>query len=141
MLKMVVRNAKSESERELIAVFAKHNILVTPRQIRADLKKEKEKKFEDTATYLAVTKLYKAQTGKEPFYATMPQVVISGPKLSREITTPIGLPRESMDVIKHACKKPKNIKNLALFDFDGTLCSKDSFTGFIFYALSKPYYF
>lgn len=31
----------------------------------------------------------------------------------------------------------KTIKNLALFDFDGTLCSKDSFTGFIFYALSK----
>ena len=28
-------------------------------------------------------------------------------------------------------------KNLALFDFDGTLCTKDSFTGFIFYALSK----
>ncbi|TCM67766.1 HAD superfamily hydrolase (TIGR01490 family) [Acinetobacter calcoaceticus] len=28
-------------------------------------------------------------------------------------------------------------KNLALFDFDGTLCNKDSFTGFIFYALSK----
>ncbi|RKG31099.1 HAD family hydrolase [Acinetobacter tianfuensis] len=28
-------------------------------------------------------------------------------------------------------------KNLALFDFDGTLCSKDSFTGFIFYSLSK----
>ena len=30
----------------------------------------------------------------------------------------------------------KNV-NLALFDFDGTLCKKDSFTGFIFYALSK----
>ena len=29
------------------------------------------------------------------------------------------------------------IKNLALFDFDGTLCNKDSFTGFIFYALKK----
>ena len=29
------------------------------------------------------------------------------------------------------------IKNLALFDFDGTLCTKDSFTGFIFYALKK----
>lgn len=28
-------------------------------------------------------------------------------------------------------------KNLALFDFDGTLCDKDSFTGFIFFALSK----
>jgi HAD superfamily hydrolase (TIGR01490 family) len=31
----------------------------------------------------------------------------------------------------------KKNKNLALFDFDGTLCSKDSFTGFIFHALSK----
>ena len=31
----------------------------------------------------------------------------------------------------------KTYKNLALFDFDGTLCKKDSFTGFIFYALSK----
>ncbi len=31
----------------------------------------------------------------------------------------------------------KTSKNLALFDFDGTLCNKDSFTGFIFYALSK----
>ncbi|OTG60705.1 phosphoserine phosphatase [Acinetobacter sp. ANC 3903] len=31
----------------------------------------------------------------------------------------------------------KKNKNLALFDFDGTLCTKDSFTGFIFYALSK----
>ena len=31
----------------------------------------------------------------------------------------------------------KKNKNLALFDFDGTLCKKDSFTGFIFYALRK----
>ncbi|MEN8992240.1 MULTISPECIES: HAD-IB family hydrolase [unclassified Acinetobacter] len=28
-------------------------------------------------------------------------------------------------------------KTLALFDFDGTLCNKDSFTGFIFYSLPK----
>ena len=33
--------------------------------------------------------------------------------------------------------KSKTHKNLALFDFDGTLCKKDSFTGFIFYALKK----
>ena len=33
--------------------------------------------------------------------------------------------------------KSQKYKNLALFDFDGTLCSKDSFTGFIFYALRK----
>ena len=33
--------------------------------------------------------------------------------------------------------KSQTTQNLALFDFDGTLCNKDSFTGFIFYALSK----
>ncbi|MNV97327.1 hypothetical protein D3C71_1924340 [compost metagenome] len=61
--------------------------MVTPRQIRSDLKKEKEKKFEDTATYRAVAKLYQEVTKKEPFYAMMPEVVISGPKLSRDYNT------------------------------------------------------
>ena len=61
--------------------------MVTPRQIRSDLKKEKEKKFEDTATYRAVAKLYQEITKKEPFYAMMPEVVISGPKLSRDYNT------------------------------------------------------
>ena len=61
--------------------------MVTPRQIRSDLKNEKEKKFEDTATYRAVAKLYQEVTKKEPFYAMMPEVVISGPKLSRDYNT------------------------------------------------------
>ena len=81
------RSAKSESERELLKVFSANNVILTPRQIRADLKKEKDQDFEDTATYRAVTKLYKEKTGKEPFYAMMPEVVISGPKLSREYNT------------------------------------------------------
>lgn len=83
----VVRSTQSQTEKELIAVFAQNNVLVTPRQIRADLKKEKEKKFEDTQTYLAVQKLYQKKTNKEPMYAVMPQVVISGPKLSRDYNT------------------------------------------------------
>ena len=37
------KSAKSQSERELISVFAQHNILVTPRQIRSDLKKRKRR--------------------------------------------------------------------------------------------------
>ncbi|WP_151813891.1 DUF1615 domain-containing protein [Acinetobacter ursingii] len=77
----------SQSEKELISVFAQNNVLVTPRQIRSDLKKEKEKSFEDTQTYIAVKKLYKTKTGKEPIYAIMPQVIISGPKLSRDYNT------------------------------------------------------
>lgn len=82
-----VKSTQSQTEKELIAVFAQNNVLVTPRQIRADLKKEKEKKFEDTQTYLAVQKLYQKKTNKEPMYAVMPQVVISGPKLSRDYNT------------------------------------------------------
>ncbi|MEG0196859.1 DUF1615 family protein [Acinetobacter sp.] len=82
-----IRSVSSQSERELISVFAANNILVTPRQIRTDLKKEKTKSFEDTATYRAVAKLYKEKTGKEPIYAIMPEVVISGPKLSRDYNT------------------------------------------------------
>lgn len=37
----------------------------------------------------------------------------------------------------HAKSKEHQALNLALFDFDGTLYPKDSFTGFIFFALSK----
>lgn len=81
------RAEKSESENELINVFAANNILITPKQIRSDLKSEKDKEFEETQTYQAVTKLYEEKTGKKKFYAMMPQVVISGPKLSREYNT------------------------------------------------------
>src|SRR5690606_7448083 len=82
-----IRSQKSQSERELINVFAKYKFIITERQIRSDLKKEKEKDFEETMTYRGVAKLYQEQTGKEPMYAIMPQVVISGPKLSRDYNT------------------------------------------------------
>ena len=82
-----IRSTISQSERELTSLFASNNMLVTPRQIRTDLKKEKKKDFEDTATYRAVTKLYQEKMAKEPMYAIMPEVVISGPKLSRDYNT------------------------------------------------------
>ena len=82
-----IRSTISQSERELTSIFASNNMLVTPRQIRTDLKKEKKKYFEDTATYRAVTKLYQEKMAKEPMYAIMPEVVISGPKLSRDYNT------------------------------------------------------
>ncbi|NNP68790.1 HAD-IB family hydrolase [Acinetobacter sp. Ac_5812] len=37
----------------------------------------------------------------------------------------------------HAKSETHKTLNLALFDFDGTLYPRDSFTGFIFFALSK----
>lgn len=78
---------KSSSERELINLFAAQNVLITPKQIRSDLKHEKDDKFETTPTYKAVTELYEKTTGKKDFYAIMPEVVISGPKLSRDYNT------------------------------------------------------
>ncbi len=82
-----VRSNQSASENELITLFTRYNVVVTPRQIRADLKKEKEKKFEETATYLNLVKIYEEKTQKKAIYAIMPEVVISGPKLSREYNT------------------------------------------------------
>ena len=81
------RPAITDTEKALTALFAQNNILVTPRQLRNDLKQEKEQDFEKTQTYIAVSKLYKNQTGKEPIYAIMPEVIISGPKLSRDYNT------------------------------------------------------
>ena len=75
------------TEKTLIALFTKEKVLLTPRQLRNDLKKEKEKEFEKTQTYTAIGKLYKEKTGKDPIYAIMPEVVISGPKLSRDYNT------------------------------------------------------
>ena len=81
------QSSLSQSEKETIAAFTANKVLVTPRQIRADLKKEKAQEFEDTQTYLAVQKLYQAKTHQEPIYAVMPEVIISGPKLSRDYNT------------------------------------------------------
>ena len=81
------RLANSQTEKALLHVFNQHHIVITARQIRSDLKKEKSKKFENTQTYIAVKKLYQEITGKEPEYAIMPKVVISGPKLSRDYNT------------------------------------------------------
>ena len=77
----------SDTEIALLKLFSQNNIVLTPRKIRHDLEIEKEQGFENTDTYLTVQKLYKQKTGKTAPYAIMPQVIISGPKLSREYNT------------------------------------------------------
>ena len=82
-----VRSDLSQTERILQQLFAKQGIALTQRQIRSDLKKEKSKSFEQTETYQTVKNLYQKKTKKKPAYAIMPQVVISGPKLSQNYNT------------------------------------------------------
>ncbi len=77
----------SQTETALNQLFADHGIAMKPEEIRTDLLQEKQAQFENTTTYQNVINLYKRQFGKNPPYAIMPQVVISGPKLSKDYNT------------------------------------------------------
>lgn len=80
-------NVQSQSEKALTALATQGVIALTPSQIKSDLKKEKTQAFETTQTYQTISSLYKMKTGKNPLTAIMPQVVISGAKLSKDYNT------------------------------------------------------
>ena len=81
------RPVATTTEKTIIGLFSQKNVLITPRQLRNDLKKEKSADFEKTQTYKAVVELYTEKSGKDPIYAVMPEVIISGPKLSQDYNT------------------------------------------------------
>ncbi|WP_066803732.1 DUF1615 family protein [Moraxella oblonga] len=76
-----------QTEKALITLLATAKTPMSDKQIRADLKKEKTKAFENTQTYQLVNDLFEQKQGKKPSYAIMPQVVISSPKLSQDYDT------------------------------------------------------
>lgn len=80
-------NGQSQSEKALNLLAGQGRIALTPSQIKSDLKKEKTQAFETTQVYQLVNSLYQQKTGKKPINAIMPQVVISGAKLSRDYNT------------------------------------------------------
>lgn len=77
----------TRTETLLKQIFAEHGVAVSDGQIRQDLRKEKELDFEETDTYQQVKRLYQEQVKQDLPYAIMPEVVISGPKLSRDYNT------------------------------------------------------
>lgn len=78
------KTAKSQTETAILSLNIPN---LTERQIRQDLKKEKTQAFELTVTYQAIKERFGKKTDKYPKYAIMPQVVISGPKLSKDYNT------------------------------------------------------
>lgn len=80
-------NLQSQSEKALNTMATQGLIALTPRQIHSDLSKEKTQSFETTQVYTLVSQLYQQKTGKKPLAAIMPQVVISGAKLSKDYNT------------------------------------------------------
>lgn len=78
---------KSSTELAVVKLLTNTPTPLSERQIRADLRKEKSKEFEQTKTYQLVNELFQQKYGKKPSYAIMPKVVISGPKLSKDYNT------------------------------------------------------
>ena len=60
-----------------------------PSAIRADLLKEKDYAFRDTATYERVAEAYAEKTGRKAPYAMLPQIRLTGPKIRHGMTTEI----------------------------------------------------
>lgn len=79
-----IKRDTSSTERAVLALNLPN---LTTKQIRHDLKYEKQYRFDTTPTYQAVMSAYKTKTGKTMAYATMPQVVISSAKMSGSYDT------------------------------------------------------
>lgn len=83
-----VKKQPSQTEQALLKLLPRLlNANLTPKSVRADLRYEKEARFEQTNTYQAVAQLFEESTGKPLPYALMPKVVISSAKLSRDYDT------------------------------------------------------
>lgn len=82
-----VSDKQSQTEQALITLLSTGQTPMSDRQIRSDLRKEKRQNFESTQTYQTVNAMFEKKTGKKASYAMMPQVTITGPKLSQDYNT------------------------------------------------------
>ncbi|ADO75216.1 DUF1615 domain-containing protein [Stigmatella aurantiaca] len=81
------RDEDSQSLSALLAFRQRHAPKLSERQLRKDVRKEKEASFEKTETWRALKQAYERVTGERPAYARLPEVTLQSPKLSRERTT------------------------------------------------------
>lgn len=77
----------SKSLKALLVFRQRYAPEVSERQVRRDVREEKEQGFEDTDTFRAVKRVYARETGESPAYAQLPQVTLRSPKLKTERTT------------------------------------------------------
>jgi hypothetical protein len=81
------RDEDSQTLSALLLFRQRHAPKLSERQLRKDVRKEKEATFEKTETWRALKGAYARVTGEAPAYARLPQVTLHSPKLSRERTT------------------------------------------------------
>jgi hypothetical protein len=77
----------SNTERAIRLAISRFGIGISDRQLRADLLLEKQDAFVETATFKTIRALYMRQTGTEPPFAMIPQLRLSGLKITRPLTT------------------------------------------------------
>ena len=81
------RTVDGETMAALLAWRETHAPDLTERQLRRDVSREKERRFEDTETWRRVRASYRELTGEEPGYARVPEATLVSPKMSKTRTT------------------------------------------------------
>jgi hypothetical protein len=81
------RDEDSRTLAALLAFRTRHAPQLSERQLRRDVRKEKQADFEQTETWSAVRQAYERVMGKPPEYERLPEVAIRSPKLSQDRTT------------------------------------------------------
>ncbi len=81
------KDEDSKSLKALLIFRERYAPELSERQVRRDVRKEKEADFETTDTFRAVKRVYARETGESPAYAQLPQVTLNSPKLKGERTT------------------------------------------------------
>lgn len=80
-----LKSADTETMKALLEVT--RTLALTDVQVTHDAKQEKTLDFERTKTWRAVKTAYEAKTKKKPAYERLPDVTLSSPKLSRDLST------------------------------------------------------
>lgn len=82
-----VSAAKSRTEQAIIRIAEARGLALDRRQIRQNLRMEKDFGFTATPTYTRVIGLYKNTYGEDPPFARIPEIRLESVKLDRPLTT------------------------------------------------------
>ena len=82
-----VSAVKSRTEQAIIRIAEARGLPLNPRQVRQDLRMEKDFGFTATPTYTRVIGLFKNTYGEDPPFARIPEIRLQSVKLDRPLTT------------------------------------------------------
>ncbi|WP_420409059.1 DUF1615 family protein [Hoeflea sp.] len=80
-------STRSATERALLKIAQAHDLRLISHDIRRDLLREKEFGFTDTATFKAVSALYRSLFGRPAPFARLPEIKLESVKIDRQLTT------------------------------------------------------